>query len=88
MGFQVYDIKRVYDKIHEIKMGAKTFIDFSLLISNRQSHIPQKFTAQSGRNNGNPVCKGGDRKSRKSNVVGGIFDAQHSKIMTTAPRDH
>ncbi len=49
MGFQVYDIKRVYDKIHEIKMGAKTFIDLSLLISNRQSHIPQKFAAPSGR---------------------------------------
>ncbi len=80
MGFQVYDIKRVYDKIHEIKMGAKTFIDLSLLISNRQSHIPQKFAAPSGR--------GGDMKSRKSNVVGGIFDAQHSKIMTTAPRDY
>ncbi len=59
----------------------------------RQSYInnrifPQKFTALSGRNKGNPVQKGGDRKLRKSNVVGGIFDAQHAKIMTTATRDN
>ena len=48
VDFQIYDIKWVYNKIHEIKMGAKIFTDFSSLISNHQSHIPPKVCSLIG----------------------------------------
>ena len=59
--FQSYEIKRVCDNVHEKNRGLKQLQNslHKSLISDRHSHIPQKFTAPTGRNNHNPILKGG-----------------------------